>query len=77
MNKYIIKLTDEDDNSIHYYEVETEKSLEEVKKVYNDARNEWYEDCAEFDCLSGHIDSRLEDAGIYMYEIEADLELDF
>lgn len=77
MNKYVLKLTDEYDNSVCYYVAETEKSLREVKKVYNMARKEWYKSNKDLDCLMGHITEKLAESGITIYGFTPDLELDF
>ena len=77
MKTFTIKLYDTDTNEESVMVVETEKTLKEFVKAYNKAREEWYEDNQDFDCLSAHIDMRLSQKGFNMYPIKIDMELDF
>ena len=83
MNHFILKLVDEFvdspyENAVTFYTVDTDKTLQEVHDAYEAARDEWYGDeNSEFDCLIAHIEMRLEEQGMFMYQLDADLELDF
>ena len=78
-NTFVVKLIDSYSEEPMLCVVDTNGSLEEFKKIYNDARNEWYENCEGLDCLFGHISSRLAEHDIMICEQEPtiDLELDF
>ena len=83
MKTFTLKLVDSYadsryDEIVSYYVVKTEKTLEEVQQVYEDAVREWEEaEGCEFDCKIAHIEMRLKENGMEMFPLQVDLELEF
>lgn len=75
----LVRLIDTYDNSKNIYIVEKDSfDMDEFKKVYNSARNEWYDkEGKDLDCLLGHIVAKLEKHGYHLYPLTIDTELDF
>ena len=74
MSKYIINLYDNtEDKVIKVVEFSTKEdmSLEELEKVYDEIRQQWYEE-DDAPCLFEYLQEELREKGIDMDEIEID-----
>ena len=74
---YLIELINTDDGETSLYEVKTTLSLENFEKTYEEIRQHWYEDEENLPCLIDYLLGELNKKGIDMFEIGADLSLDF
>lgn len=76
LQTYYAELYDSDDNTKFICIFETTKSLKEVEKEYNKAREDWYNEESP-DCLSIYIRERLLSKGIEFRRLETNIKLDF